>query len=88
MYKLKHDCFIYSENDFKLADMQGIEEGELGLFLTPVLTLWGGAHYDGYISSGVSHSDGSCVSGRIHSDVSLNIQKKVYHIVTDYFVNL
>ena len=40
------------------------------------------------ISSGVSHSDGSCVSGRIHSDVSSNIPKKVYHIVTDNFVNL
>ena len=41
-----------------------------------------------YISSGVSHSDGSCVLGRIHSDVSSNIPKKVYHIVTDNFVNL
>ena len=41
-----------------------------------------------YISSGVSHSDGSCVLGRIHSDVSLNIPKKVYHIVMDNFVNL
>ena len=40
------------------------------------------------ISSGVSHSDGSCVLGRIHSDVSSNIPKKVYHIVTDNFVNL
>ena len=39
-------------------------------------------------SSGVSHSDGSCVLGRIHSDVSSNISKKVYHIVTDNFVNL
>ena len=39
-------------------------------------------------SSGVSHSDGSCVLGRIHSDVSSNIPKKVYHIVTDKFVNL
>ena len=39
-------------------------------------------------SSGVSHSDGSCVLGRIHSDVSSNIPKKVYHIVTDNFVNL
>ena len=35
-----------------------------------------------------SHSDGSCVFGRIHSDVSSNIPKKVYHIVTDNFVNL
>ena len=35
-----------------------------------------------------SHSDGSCVLGRIHSDVSSNILKKVYHIVTDNFVNL
>ena len=42
----------------------------------------------GTISSGVSHSDGSCVLGRIHSDVSSNIPKKVYHIVTDNFVNL
>ena len=41
-----------------------------------------------HISSGVSHSDGSCVLGRIHSDVSSNIPKKVYHIVTDNFVNL
>ena len=41
-----------------------------------------------YNSSGVSHSDGSCVLGRIHSDVSSNIPKKVYHIVTDNFVNL
>ena len=41
-----------------------------------------------YISSGVSHSDGSCVLGRVHSDVSSNIPKKVYHIVTDNFVNL
>ena len=41
-----------------------------------------------FISSGVSHSDGSCVLGRIHSDVSSNIPKKVYHIVTDNFVNL
>ena len=41
-----------------------------------------------YKSSGVSHSDGSCVLGRIHSDVSSNIPKKVYHIVTDNFVNL
>ena len=40
------------------------------------------------ISSGVSHSDGSCILGRIHSDVSSNIPKKVYHIVTDNFVNL
>ena len=40
------------------------------------------------ISSGVSHSDGSCVLGRIHSDVSSNTPKKVYHIVTDNFVNL
>ena len=40
------------------------------------------------ISSGVSHSDGSCVLGRIHSDISSNIPKKVYHIVTDNFVNL
>ena len=40
------------------------------------------------ITSGVSHSDGSCVLGRIHSDVSSNIPKKVYHIVTDNFVNL
>ena len=40
------------------------------------------------VSSGVSHSDGSCVLGRIHSDVSSNIPKKVYHIVTDNFVNL
>ena len=39
-------------------------------------------------SSGVSHSDGSCVLGRIHSDVSSNIPKKMYHIVTDNFVNL
>ena len=39
-------------------------------------------------SSGVSHSDGSCVLGRIHSDVSSIIPKKVYHIVTDNFVNL
>ena len=39
-------------------------------------------------SLGVSHSDGSCVLGRIHSDVSSNIPKKVYHIVTDNFVNL
>ena len=39
-------------------------------------------------SSGVSHSDGSCVLGGIHSDVSSNIPKKVYHIVTDNFVNL
>ena len=39
-------------------------------------------------SSGVSHSDGSCVLGRIHSDVSSNIPKKLYHIVTDNFVNL
>ena len=39
-------------------------------------------------SSGVSHSDGSCVLGNIHSDVSSNIPKKVYHIVTDNFVNL
>ena len=41
-------------------------------------------------SSGVSHtsSDGSFVLGRIHSDVSSNIPKKVYHIVTDNFVNL
>ena len=39
-------------------------------------------------SSGVSHSDGSCVLGRIHSDVSSNIPKKVYHIVTNNFVNL
>ena len=37
---------------------------------------------------GVSHSDGSCVLGRIQSDVSSNIPKKVYHIVTDNFVNL
>ena len=42
----------------------------------------------GINSSGVSHSDGSCVLGRIHSDVSSNIPKKVYHIVTDNFVNL
>ena len=41
-----------------------------------------------FIPSGVSHSDGSCVLGRIHSDVSSNIPKKVYHIVTDNFVNL
>ena len=41
-----------------------------------------------HISSGVSHSDGSCVLGRIHSDVSSNKPKKVYHIVTDNFVNL
>ena len=41
-----------------------------------------------YNSSGVSHSDGSSVLGRIHSDVSSNIPKKVYHIVTDNFVNL
>ena len=42
-----------------------------------------------YIPSG-SQSDGSCVFGRIHSDVSPNIyqKKKVYHIVTDNFVNL
>ena len=40
------------------------------------------------ISSGVSHSDGSCILGRVHSDVSSNIPKKVYHIVTDNFVNL
>ena len=40
------------------------------------------------ISSGLSHSNGSCVLGRIHSDVSSNIPKKVYHIVTDNFVNL
>ena len=40
------------------------------------------------ISSGVSHSEGSCVLGRIHSDVSSNLPKKVYHIVTDNFVNL
>ena len=39
-------------------------------------------------SSGVSHSDGSCVLGRIHSDVSSNIPEKVYHIVTDNFVDL
>ena len=39
-------------------------------------------------SSGVSHSDGSCVLGRIHSDISSKIPKKVYHIVTDNFVNL
>ena len=38
--------------------------------------------------SGVSHSDVSCVLGRIHYDVSSNIPKKVYHIVTDNFVNL
>ena len=44
--------------------------------------------YADYIkSSDVSHSDGSCVLGRIHSDVSSNIPK-VYHIVTDNFVNL
>ena len=42
----------------------------------------------GQNSLGVSHSDGSCVLGRIHSDVSSNIPKKVYHIVTDNFVNL
>ena len=48
-------------------------------------SLWMGG---GIISSGVSHSDGSCVLGRIHSDVSSNIPKKVYHIVTDNFVNL
>ena len=41
-----------------------------------------------YISSGVSHNDGSCVLGRIHSDVSSIIPIKVYHIVTDNFVNL
>ena len=46
------------------------------------------ALYSKHISSGVSHSDGSCVLGRIHSDVSSNIPKKVYHIVTDNFVNL
>ena len=40
-----------------------------------------------HISPGVSH-DGSCFLGRIHSDVSSNIPKKVYHIVTDNFVNL
>ena len=45
-------------------------------------------YYTWNISSGVSHSDGSCVLGRIHSDVSSNIPKKVYHIVTDNFVNL
>ena len=44
--------------------------------------------YYGTNSSGVSHSDGSCVLGRIHSDVSSNIPKKVYHLVTDNFVNL
>ena len=44
--------------------------------------------FEMHISSGVSHSDGSCVLGRIHSDVSSNIPKKVYHIVTDNFVNL
>ena len=45
-------------------------------------------HFERVISSGVSHSDGSCVLGRIHSDVLSNISKKVYHIVTDNFVNL
>ena len=45
-------------------------------------------HLMHFKSSGVSHSDGSCVLGRIHSDVSSNIPKKVYHIVTDNFVNL
>ena len=39
-------------------------------------------------SSGASHSDGKSISGRIHSDVSSNIPKKVYHLVTDNFVNL
>ena len=39
-------------------------------------------------SLGVSHSDRSCVSDRIHCDVSLNITKKVYHMVMDNFVNL
>ena len=53
--------------------------------LTKILRLM----QDNYFkSSGVSHSDGSCVLGRIHSDVSSNIPKKVYHIVTDNFVNL
>ena len=37
---------------------------------------------------GCINSDGSCVLGRIHSYVSSNIPKKVYHIVTDNFVNL
>ena len=49
---------------------------------------WVQLYNAGIISSGVSHSDGSCVLGRIHSDVSSNIPKKVYHIVTDNFVNL
>ena len=39
-------------------------------------------------SSGASHRDASCISCRIHSDVSWNLPKKVYHIVTDNFVNL
>ena len=55
-----------------------------------VVWYWNKVWYDMIcmISSSVSHSDGSCVLGRIHSDVSLNIPKKVYHIVTDNFVNL
>ena len=40
------------------------------------------------VSSGASHRDASCISCRIHSDVSWNLLKKVYHIVTDNFVNL
>ena len=40
---------------------------------------------------GVSQSDISCfmLSGEIHNcDVSWNLPKKVYHIVTESFVNL
>ena len=40
------------------------------------------------ISSGASHRDVSCISCKIHNDVSWNLPKKVYHIVTDNFVNL
>ena len=40
------------------------------------------------VSSGASHSDLSCISCRIHSDVSLNVPKKVYHILMENFGNL
>ena len=52
MFTLKHvkktlrKC---DETPGKLGFTQGIYKGESGLFLTPVLTLWGGSHFDCHI---------------------------------------
>ena len=46
------------------------------------------AYWDMDIKSLVYHIATDHVLGRIHGDISSNIPKKVYHIVTDDFVNL